>query len=444
MILGFRVSNYRSFREETTVSMQATRLDHGVGHAVRVAEDGSTKDVLPVLAVLGANASGKSNLLRAIGFMRSVVLESLQTPPSEPIKRDPFRFDPASDVEPSLFEMEFIVDGERYVYGFELGPERVNGEWLFTYPHKRPQVIFEREYDDFQFGKRLVGGRARSVAQVIRPNVLFLPLIANAKSRELVEIYDFFVDKISMLTTEERDRLDQGSIERLKRQRSQVLKLAVLADLGIKEAKIERLRRAPEEADDFRNFLVNNLPEELPDAERESQIQRIIENFMDGGEVLELIHRSRSGGGALPFEEESLGTRSWLTFLIYALDALEVGGTLVVDELDLSLHPILVKEAIGLFQNRRTNLRHAQLIFSTHDATLLGRTQEGLDLSRGQIWFAEKDELGRSSLSPLSDFRPRKGEDLERGYLQGRYGGTPRVSRGSVAGALELGGTHGQ
>lgn len=265
------------------------------------------------------------------------------------------------------------------------------------------------------------------MAQVIRPNVLFLPLIANAKSRELVEIYDFFVDKISMLTTEERDRLDQGSIERLKRQRSQVLKLAVLADLGIKEAKIERLRRAPEEADDFRNFLVNNLPEELPDAERESQIQRIIENFMDGGEVLELIHRSRSGGGALPFEEESLGTRSWLTFLIYALDALEVGGTLVVDELDLSLHPILVKEAIGLFQNRRTNLRHAQLIFSTHDATLLGRTQEGLDLSRGQIWFAEKDELGRSSLSPLSDFRPRKGEDLERGYLQGRYGGTPRV-----------------
>ena len=212
-----------------------------------------------------------------------------------------------------------------------------------------------------------------------------------------------------------------------------------MADLGIREARIEKLERAPEELDVLRGAIARSLPDDLTESDRDAQVQDMLEQFRDRGEVLELIHRSGVGGSSLPFQEESLGTRSWLSLLVYALDSLEVGGTLIVDELDLSLHPILVKEAIGLFQRKQTNTKSAQLIFSTHDATLLGRTQDGLNLSRGQIWFAEKDERGRSSLASLSDYRPRKGEDLEKGYLQGRYGGTPRIARGAVAGALELG-----
>jgi len=439
MILGFRVSNYRSFKDETTVSMLATRLDQNVGHPVVVAEDGSVKEVLPVLAILGANASGKSNLLQAIGFMRSVVLQSGQTPPFEPIPRDPFRFDRQSSQAPSLFEIEFAIQGVRYAYGFELGSERVNGEWLFTYPHKRPQVIFERDRDEFQFGKRLTGGRARAVAQIVRPNSLFLTAIATSKTPELSELLDFFYRGLNILTTDSRSGLDQRAIQRLKTLRSEVLRLASLADLGIREANISKPETDPEEMERYRRVALRSLPNNIPEAEREAYVERVLESFIDHGEIIELIHGSEMGGAPLPFEEESLGTRSWLTFLVYALDALRQGGTLVVDELDLSLHPILVREALGLFQNKRVNTRQAQLIFSTHDATLLGRTQEGLDLSRGQIWFAEKDKLGRSSLTPLSDYRPRKGEDLEKGYLQGRYGGTPRVTRGGVSTAAEVG-----
>lgn len=438
MILGFRVCNYRSFRDEASLSLAATRLDQGVGHDVVVAEDGSTRDVLPVLAVLGANASGKSNILRALAFMRSLVLRSAQSSPFDRIPRDPFRFD-ASPERSSLFELDFVVDGERFMYGFELGADRIIGEWLFTYPHKRPQTVFERDGDDFQFGRRLVGGSARAVAEIVRPNTLFLSVMATAKSRELAGIYRFFQRGISVLEADDRSDLDQPGIQRLKRLRVQVLRLAAMADLGIREAKIEKVERDPDELDAMRTAIAKSLPSELSPAERAAQVQEILDSFMDRGEVLELIHRSGVGGSSLPFEEESLGTRSWLTFLVYALDALDVGGTLVVDELDLSLHPLLVKEAIGLFQSKRTNTRHAQLIFSTHDATLLGRTQDGLDLSRGQIWFAEKDDHGRSSLTPLSDYRPRKGEDLQKGYLQGRYGGTPRVARGSVSGALTVG-----
>lgn len=441
MILGFRVSNFRSFRDETSVSMLATRLDSGVGHAVVVAEDGTSKEVLPVLAILGANASGKSNLLRAIGFMRSVVLGSMQSSPFQPVRRDPFRFDLSVD-RPSLFEVEFAINGDRYQYGFELGDDRINGEWLFTFPHKRAQVVFERDYDEFQFGRRLAGGRARAVSEVVRPNMLFLPTIATAKTPELTDVFAFFYRKIGILDVDERGGLDQGGIDRLKSLRAQVIRLAVLADLGIREARIERQERDPEEVDLMRIAIARSLPQELSDEERDAEVQEILDSFTDRGEVIQLIHKSQAGGASLPFEEESLGTRSWLSFLVYALHALDQGGVLVVDELDLSLHPLLVKEAIGLFQSHRTNTRHAQLLFSTHDATLLGRTQDGLDLSRGQIWFAEKDGQGRSSLTPLSDFRPRKGEDLEKGYLQGRYGGTPRVVRGSVSGAASSGSSH--
>ncbi len=443
MILGFRVCNYRSFRDEATMSLTATRLDQGVGHPIIVADDGTTRDVLPVLAVLGANASGKSNVLRAIGFMRSFVLNSARSSPFDRVPRDPFRFDGKPD-RPSLFEIEFALDGERFMYGFELGEDRINGEWLFTYPHKRPQTIFEREGDDFQFGKRLVGGSARAVAEIVRPNSLFLSTMATAKSRELAKIYYFFGRRIAILAADERSSLDQSGIQRLKRLRIQVLRLATMADLGIREARIERLEREPEELDALRAAIAHSLPTDLAPAEKDAQVQDMLEAFKDRGEVLELIHRSGVGGSSLPFEEESLGTRSWLSLLVYALDALDLGGTLVVDELDLSLHPILVKEAIGLFQRRQTNANHAQLIFSTHDATLLGRTQDGLDLSRGQIWFAEKDDRGRSSLTSLSDYRPRKGEDLEKGYLQGRYGGTPRIARGAVANALEMGNSRGE
>lgn len=440
MILGFRVSNYRSFRDETSISMLATRLDSGVGHSVVVADDGATKEVLPVIAVLGANASGKSNLLRALGFMRSLILDSVGSSPFEPVPRDPFRFDPMSALGSSLFEIEFATRGQRYVYGFELGPDRINGEWLFTFPHKRPQVIFERDHDEFQFGKLLVGGRARAMSAAVRPNSLFLPLIATSKSGELRQVFDFFHRQMGFLSADSRSALDQTAIARLKRLRAQVLRLATLADLGIREARIEKAESDPADVERYRALIARSIPTEIPQEEREAQIEMLLEDLMDRGEVIELVHRSQVGGSALPFEEESLGTRSWLTFLIYALDALDVGGTLMVDELDLSLHPILVREAIGLFQNKSTNKRHAQLIFSTHDVTLLGRTDQALDLSRGQIWFTEKDDAGRSVLSALADFRPRKGEDLEKGYLQGRYGGTPRIQRGAVAGAIELGG----
>lgn len=439
MILGFRVSNYRSFRDEAVLDMSATRLDEGVGHSLVIAADGQTKDILPVAAILGSNASGKSNILKAMAFMKDFVVGSLQLGPDSPVPRDPFRFDASSLEGPSLFEIEFEQNGGRYTYGFELGSAGILGEWLFTYPHKRAQLVFERDGNDFQPGKMLGGARSRSVHEVLRSNTLFLPAMAHAKVPALQDIYSFFQHRLTYLAAEDRSHVDQRDLQRLKRRRREILALASMADLGIREASISEVPREPSELLFIRDSLLRSLPEDMPEDEKEGQVEHMIEMYVHNGEALELIHRSAGGGAPLPFEEESLGTRSWLTFLIDAMDTLRVGGTLIVDELDLSLHPSLVREALGLFQNSRSNRQHGQLIFSTHDATLLGKTHEGLNLSRGQVWFCEKNGHGESVLFPLSDYKPRKGEDLEKGYLQGRYGGVPQVRKGALSGALERG-----
>jgi AAA15 family ATPase/GTPase len=146
--------------------------------------------------------------------------------------------------------------------------------------------------------------------------------------------------------------------------------------------------------------------------------------------TIELVHRAGQRAMTLPFEQESHGTKSWLSFVTNALEIIENGGVLLIDELDASLHPLLLAQALRLFQSKETNPNGAQLIFSTHDVTLLGGTGDALDryhLSRGQVWLTEKGRDGGSILTPLAEYKPRKGEDLVRGYLQGRYGGTPHL-----------------
>jgi len=204
-----------------------------------------------------------------------------------------------------------------------------------------------------------------------------------------------------------------------------------MADLGIADARVREDDVSAAERQQVREFVQEKFVD-TPDDEREAQIEALVRDIFGSRQTVELIHRSSESGVPLPFQEESLGTKSWLAFVSYALDALDNGGALLVDELDASLHPVLIAEALQLFQNRRSNRFGAQLVFTTHDVTILGNTLERLKLARGQIWLTEKGEDGSSSLTPLSDYRPRKGEDLERGYLQGRYGGTPQVASSSA------------
>jgi AAA15 family ATPase/GTPase len=433
MLLSFRVSNFRSFKEEVTFSTVATRLDKGFGVPTVVAKDKSFVEVLPVMAILGANASGKSNLLLAMSAMRHTVLNSASMPRYQVLDTQPFLLDPAYADQPTLMEIDFTLRGERYQYGFEIRKGHVIEEWLHTFPHKRTQVLFDRENTtEFQFGKNL-GGHNKITADMTRPQVLYLSAAANSGHPLLSAIYDFFYTNLRLLGVEDRTRPDGEIIRRVMRRKDKALKMLAMADLGIVSAQIDLGERSPAEMEEWRNKLRDHyaLPEGLSEIEKEQYLDELANTLMIEEPTIELVHQGRSKGTALPFDQESLGTKTWLSFVTYALEALETGGTLLVDELDASLHPLLLAEALKMFQSSSSNPRGAQLIFTTHDVTLLGGPRDTLEqyqLSRGQIWLVEKGKDGSSTLTALSDYRPRKGEDLARGYMQGRYGGTPNLT----------------
>jgi predicted ATPase len=394
---------------------------------VQVAQDGSTVDILPIAAVLGANASGKSNLLKAMAFMREMVLESASRSRRAGPVGDPFLLDPKYADQPTLMELDFALDGTRYQYGFELLRGQFVEEWLQTYPHKRSQSLFDRERStEFTFGKGLTGHN-RTIAEITRPDVLFLSAAAQAGHPILTPIYQFFENSLVLLEVTQRSEVTGPTLRRLAQRRGKALRLLTMADLGIVDAWVREADLSTAERQAFREMLEKEFPNDMPEEAKEAEVERLLTRYLEPRRTVELVHRSRRQGTPMPFAEESLGTKSWLNFVSYALDALERGGALLVDELDASLHPILVAEAMHLFQSNNENKLGAQLIFTTHDVTLLDNSFERFKLSRGQIWLTEKGDDGASTLTPLSDYRPRKGEDLARGYLQGRYGGTPRL-----------------
>ncbi|MET4096970.1 ATP-binding protein [Arthrobacter sp. UYCu712] len=432
MLLKFRVSNYRSFKEEAEFSALATRLDKGFGVPVTVALDGTAVDVLPVVAVLGANASGKSNLLRAMAAMRDLVLNSAARPAFRSLEIEPFLLDPTYSDKPTLMEINFSLRGARYQYGFEIQQGRVMEEWLQTFPHKRPQNIFDRQNtDDFQLREGF-GKYGKFLTETTRPEVLFLSAAANAGHPLLSEIYEYFVRNLQVLDVAERGRVDEALIRRLLERRSKAVELLSMADLGILDAHVEQAERSQEELERIRSVIRDaiDFPEDSSEEQREAQVSDMMQHVTRDEGTIELVHRAGRRAMTLPFEQESHGTKSWLSFVTNALEIIENGGVLLIDELDASLHPLLLAQALRLFQSKETNPNGAQLIFSTHDVTLLGGTGDALDryhLSRGQVWLTEKGRDGGSILTPLAEYKPRKGEDLVRGYLQGRYGGTPHL-----------------
>ena len=422
MLLRLRFANYRSFKGEVELSAIATRLDREAARQEPISQEtGDTLSALPVTAILGANASGKSNLIKAAKFMREFVINSaFGVHPVGGTGRDWFRLDKRSQVKPTLFEVDFTHRGNRYVYGFELNDEIVTAEWLHTFPHRRTQVLFDREGSEFTFGRNLSGPNKR-IADLTRPNALYLSTAASSNHEALLDVINWFYAQF-MLVDLSMQIEAPWLAQRVEGQEKRVSQMLRLADLGIVDARVER-RRDEKRRQVLRQSLERSIPRDLPDRDKEIDLYLLHSDADDM--QLRLMHRTAQGQSALPFDDESLGTKTWLVMVINVLTALEHGSTVIVDELDASLHPGLMAEILRLFSDKKSNMRGAQLIFTTHDTWSLDSNSE-TQLSRGQVWFVEKDPAGASTLTPLSEYRPRKGEDIQRGYLQGRYGGVPR------------------
>ncbi|MEU0626910.1 ATP-binding protein [Streptomyces sp. NPDC005989] len=410
MLLRFRVANHRSIRDECELSLIGP--DHGDGNAraTGLRHDGHDVSALPVLGIFGSNAAGKSNMLSALSDMRHAVRTSFADWTKSPgVPREPFKLDPACAEETSLYEVDLSLgrSGTRFTYGFELSDKRVEAEWLHAYPGGKRETWFDREAGrpdaeggEFVFEGEGFKGNRELLESVTRKDALFLSTAVTLNDPQLFALHRWFLDNLWLVTPGEdvghRTRWTLDLIEQNAKDgyRERVLHLLAAADLGVTGMDID-----PETG------------------------------------AVRLRHRAADGTDTpLDFlTEESFGTHAWFAFLGPMLAVLDRGAVLLVDELDSSLHPTLAAEVVRIFQDPKANPRNAQLIFTTHDATLLGSEVLDRPLAREQVWIAAKDRSGATEVYPLTAAHPKDGENLERGYLRGRYGGVPRVSAGEIA-----------
>ena len=432
VLLSFTARNVRSFWDEVNLALLGTRLSAAeVVRNFAVAGTTAPVSVLPVAGIFGANASGKSTVLRAMADMRAVVLGSFRRgDQGTRIHRRPFLLNSHGAERPSRFAVDLILDGVRWQYGFEIDDHRVLGEYAYHYPKGRQALVFRRERDDHElsFGPSFRSS-GRMLARLARKNALLLSVagaVADAPddgrpgfATLIGPLFSWFRTSLLLMESANREPRITVTANRVQspEARAVVLSLLRAADLGITDIERFQPDLDPKAADLLqRAFRIIKGLEDAPGAGQEEQIVL--------GELVRLNHMGSDGPAFIDPEHESQGTLVWVSLIGPVLDALAGGTTVLVDELDASLHPHLVQRLIGLFQCRDTNPQCAQLIFNAHDVTILGDSSQRT-LGRDQIWFTEKDADGRTMLYPLAEFRPKGDEAVGRRYLQGRYGGVP-------------------
>jgi len=411
MLLEFRVRNFRSIRDEQALSLVAAPSDKELA-ATHLAPTGlkALPQAVRSAMLYGPNASGKSTLLFALNYLRAMVAESATVvQPGQTYNVQPFRLDPATARQPTELEASFLVDGIRHQYSFAMTAERIVSEQLMVWHTAKPTQWFSRRLDDggdryaYEFSAYLTGPR-KLWQESTRPNALFLSTAAQLNSELLGPVARWLVASLVYLPA--GASVDHAHTMALLG--SPEGRAAVRDFLGTADISISEVSAVPRKG--FRaQFLLQ--PGGVAQARQEE------------GEVMFPIFEHRSGQGSATFElhEESDGTQRLFSLAAPVLDVLKHGRVLVVDELDRSLHTLLVRRLVGMFHDPALNPRGAQLIFSTHDTSLLDHTL----FRRDQVWFAEKDESQATRIFPLSDFSPRKHEAWERGYLMGRYGAVP-------------------
>lgn len=432
MLLAFRAANVRSFRDEMELSFLATGLaERQVVREIAWNSTGATVNVLPAACVFGANASGKSNVLRAMADMRDVVVRSFRSwDPSGGTERRPFRLDRESAGRPTMFEVDMVLAGVRHVYGFSLDDESIVAEWATRYPKGRPALLFRRDGMTVTWGGSVPAPKSRAVTEILRRNALVLSTAAATGHPTLTPLYEWFRRNLLLAEAESRPIRHAFSAHMLTHSetRDKVMALLQAADLGI-------VGLSEEEIDPV-------VQERLERAVRVLNGSEDSEAPVDAGSFAMSTYRFHHAGDDVEVtftaDEESMGTLVWLGLAGPIVDALAGGAVLLADEIDTSLHPALTAQIVRMFQDPETNPNRAQLVFNSHDTTLLGDSTGDRPLGRDQIWFAEKRNDGATVLFPLTDLDPRKEEAVGRRYLAGRYGGHPILAEGDFDAAAHL------
>ena len=417
MLIEFSVGNYRSFKDVVTLSMVAA--DEATGNDEldknNVFKVNQNFSLLKSAAIYGANASGKSNLILALYFMQSFVINSSKLQITDKINLEKFRLSSETEDKPSFFKIVFHLDNKIYEYSFEVTQERVISEGLSCTPKTRKTNIFSREKDIIKYSKSLLKGK--DVKDLTKKNTLFLSIAAQFNDPLAGKILLWF-SRLKIISGSQFENLRQLSLDYLSREpnlKNEIVFLIKKLDLSIKDMSIEVGRTS-----------LDNFHKDIPDRVKNKEFR--LDNYIYNS--IETYHEKYDLEGRIIGLEsfqmnkhESRGTQKIFALLAPVLSALKKSEVLIIDELDSLLHPLMAIAIIGLFNSKITNPKNAQLIFATHDVNLLSNQL----FRRDQIWFTEKNRQEATDLYSLVEFDIDNNASFEQDYIQGRYGAIPFI-----------------
>ncbi len=409
MLLRFEVANHRSVLEPVELSMIAVDEDRPAARGFELL----TERVLAIAGIYGPNASGKSNVVEALAWLSAAVRNSLRAW-DKIIPREPFKFGNGPNA-PSAYEVEMVVGGVRFSYRLEVDDAEVLFEGLYSYPERRRRVLFEREGLEISFRRGL--GSLAGTRELLTPATLALSAAMRFDEPEV----EPFARQLAGIQDHGRQRAANWNRSEIPGEHSQ-LTLTLFDDQDISKGQaLALLRFADLGIDDVR--LV------------ESDGRDAWLAALDETRRPQLMHRVQDQEYLFELPEESAGTQTWFELIGTTLNALSAGRVLLVDEIDASLHPRLSARLLELFQDPETNPHGAQLIFTTHDTSLLNF------LNRDEVWLTEKNAGGATTLTALAEYggdKVRRSLNLERAYLQGRFGAVPELDQFKLRRALGL------
>jgi uncharacterized protein len=427
MLLRFEAANYRSILNPVELSMIAVDKDRPSTRGFELLAE----RVLVIAGIYGPNASGKSNIVEALAWLSTAVGRSLLAW-DQFVPREPFKFD-RGPITPSTYEVEMVVGGVRYAYHVEVDDSAVLFEGLYSYPERRRRVLFEREGLEIHFRRGL--GALAGTRELLTQTTLALSAAMRFDDPE-VGPFGRHLSGIRVLGTRRRALWRRASTgigyapsqsitERLFDRpgasvQPPLFDEADFVPLDSRESALALLRFADLGIDD-----VQMVEKGEDDASLQAQPRR----------RLRFVHRVKGQEVLFDLAEESVGTQTWFAIIGPALNALRRGQVLLFDEIDASLHPKLSARLLELFQDPRTNPHGAQLIFTTHDTSLLNY------LNRDEVWLTEKGDDGTTELTALAEYggdKVRRSLNLEKAYLQGRFGAVPELDQVALRRALGL------
>ena len=424
MLLNFKFNNYRSFRDESILSLEASGLSAFKSSLIKY----GTKNLLPGIAIFGKNGGGKSNVIRAFWLAVQFIKNAQRTQhENSDIPVNPFALNDYSKNEPTAFEFTYTLDEILYVYGFSATREKIVSEYLYHSPNGQKALVFSREYQKFNFTNKSEKARRTLISQTVAENQLFFSVACTMNDSDCIRAmrwfreYVYFSRDYTDISTQIFDNIDDNNII------NAITNYAKNADIGISDMNFEYKSKditVPEDLPDGINSALLTLLANLSAGANESELK------LKMGEIVATsFHQGINKDGTnaaykLDISDESDGTRKIMA-LAPAIEAvLQKGGILLIDEIEKELHPLLVKYIISKFQSKSSNKYGAQIVYTTHNTELLN-----LDIIRkDQLYFVDKDNNeGASELYSMSDFSTKTSENIRKGYIVGKYGATPDI-----------------